>query len=95
MFKKYVVSVKQRSAKKIRLTEAGSFSGGIAGGAVGAKLGASAALAVCGVFSVVSAGVGVPVCGLVLVGGGSLVGGMAGGVAGEAVGEVIHDQYYD
>jgi hypothetical protein len=81
--------------KKIRLTEAGNFTGGIAGGAVGAKLGTSAALAVCGVFSVVSAGVGVPVCGLVLVGGGSLAGGMAGGVAGETVGEMIYDQYYD
>lgn len=81
--------------KKIRLTEAGNFTGGIAGGALGAKLGTSAALAVCGVFSVVSAGVGVPVCGLVLVGGGSLAGGMAGGVAGETVGEVIYDQYDD
>lgn len=81
--------------KKIRLTEAGNFTGGIAGGALGAKLGTSAALAVCGVFSVVSAGVGVPVCGLVLVGGGSLAGGMAGGVAGETVGEMIYDQYDD
>jgi len=77
------------------LTDAETFAAGIAGGAVGAQLGTSAALAVCGVFSVVSAGVGVPVCGLVLVGGGSLAGGMAGGVAGETVGEMIYDQYDD
>lgn len=81
--------------KKIRLTEVGNFTGGIAGGAVGANLGTSVALAVCGVFSVVSAGVGVPVCGLVLVGAGSLAGGMVGGIAGEKVGEMMYGQYYD
>lgn len=73
--------------RKIRFTETGSFSGGLAGGAVGALLGNRAAIVVCRSFGPV----GAAVCAVVMVGSGSLAGG--GGVAGfgERVGESIYE----
>ncbi|MND58400.1 hypothetical protein D3C80_495500 [compost metagenome] len=77
--------------KRIRFTATGSFTGGLIGGTYGAKAGFVAATALCGVFAVASGGLGVPVCGIVLVGGGSLAGGIAGGAFGEWVGDLIYE----
>ena len=76
--------------KKIRFTEAGSFSGGLGGGAVGALIGGDVAVAVCG-FAAVAGPVGVGLCGIVLVGGGSLI----GAVGGESFGEWLGDNIYE
>ncbi|MNJ52950.1 hypothetical protein D3C77_483190 [compost metagenome] len=76
--------------KRIRFTEAGSFSGGLGGGAVGALIGGDVAVAVCG-FAAVAGPVGVGLCGIVLVGGGSLI----GAVGGESFGEWLGDNIYE
>ncbi|MCO7568310.1 PAAR domain-containing protein, partial [Pseudomonas sp. S 311-6] len=83
------------ACKKVRLTEAGSFTGGLAGGTAGGQLAGLAALSVCGVFSVGTAGIGAPVCGIALVGAGSVVGGLAGEGFGELVGEKIYEGQHD
>ncbi|MNJ34323.1 hypothetical protein D3C77_290310 [compost metagenome] len=80
--------------KKIRFTEAGSFSGGLAGGAAGAYLGGKTAVAVCGVAAA-AGGIGLAVCGIVLVGGGSLAGGSGGGSFGEWLGDKIYEVKHD
>ncbi|MNE51643.1 hypothetical protein D3C80_1462790 [compost metagenome] len=77
--------------KRIRFTEAGSFSGGLGGGAFGAYVGGKAALAVCGVAAAATGGVGGAVCGIVLVGGGSLAGGFGGSKGGELMGEGLYN----
>ncbi|MBF8747310.1 MULTISPECIES: PAAR domain-containing protein [Pseudomonas putida group] len=77
--------------RKVRLTEAGSFSFGVAGGTVGSAAGLAAVGTLCGAVTVGSAGLGAPLCGIVLVGSGSLVGGMIGGKAGESTGEFIYE----
>ncbi|MGH8439609.1 MAG: PAAR domain-containing protein [Pseudomonas sp.] len=78
------------ACKRIRFTEAGSFSGGLGGGAVGALIGGDVAVAVCG-FAAVAGPVGVGLCGIVLVGGGSLI----GAVGGESFGEWLGDSIYE
>ncbi|MGF6590970.1 PAAR domain-containing protein [Pseudomonas sp. 2835] len=77
--------------KKIRFTETGSFSGGLAGGGAGAYWGGKAAVAVCGIAAATSAGVGGAICGIVLVGGGSLIGGYGVGKIGEFTGEELYN----
>jgi len=79
------------ACKKIRLTETGSFSAGLVGGALGASAASSAAGTVCAVFAIGSGGLGVPVCGMVLVGAAGLAGGLGGGAFGEATGELIYE----
>ncbi|MNJ49859.1 hypothetical protein D3C77_451140 [compost metagenome] len=79
------------ACKKVRFTEAGSFSGGLGGGMFGAYAGGKAALASCGAVAVFTGGVGGAVCGVVLVGGGSLVGTVGGSQAGELFGESIYN----
>lgn len=81
--------------KRIRLTEAGNFTGGLGGGALGAELGVLATAGLCGVFSVATSGFGAPVCGIVLVGGGSLAGGLIGNELGELTGEWIYEFSHD
>lgn len=81
--------------KKIRLTEAGSFSAGLVGGAIGASVASSAAGSLCAVFAIGSGGLGVPVCGMVLVGAAGLTGGLGGGAFGEATGELLHEAIND
>lgn len=73
--------------KRIRFTEAGSFTGGLGGGAFGAYVGGKTAVAVCGAAGLV----GVAVCGIVLVGGGSLVGSSGLGKTGELIGEELYN----
>ena len=84
-----------QACKKIRLTETGAFAGGFTGGVTGSKLGGLVALGVCGVFSVSTAGVGTPVCGIALVGGGALAGGLLGEQIGESTGELLYEKIYD
>ncbi|WP_447741007.1 PAAR domain-containing protein [Pseudomonas laurentiana] len=81
--------------KAVRLKEAGSFSGGLIGGTAGGFIAGLAVPAVCAVFAVGTAGVGVPVCGIALVGAGSLAGSLAGGDVGEMLGEKIYDSTAD
>jgi len=77
--------------RKVRFTETGSFAGGLGGGMVGGYIAGAAAAALCGVFAVGTGGLGVPVCGIVLVSAGSAAGSMGIGAAGEKVGEVIYE----
>jgi len=81
--------------RRIRFTETGTFVGGIAGGMAGGKGGGMAALAVCGIFAVGTAGIGTPICGIVLVGGGTLAGGIIGEKIGETTGEFVYETNYD
>jgi len=80
------------ACKKVKFTEAGGFSGGVAGGAM-----ASAAITgstigwVCAALSVPTGGTAALVCGLVVVGVGSIVGGVGGGKGGELIGEKIYE----
>ncbi|MGE8370389.1 MAG: PAAR domain-containing protein [Pseudomonas putida] len=83
------------ACKRIRLTESGSFSGAFVGGVVGSSLASVAAWTLCGVFAVGSGGVGVPVCGIALVGSGSLAGGLLGEYFGESAGEFIYEATSD
>ncbi|MGJ7547496.1 PAAR domain-containing protein [Pseudomonas alloputida] len=79
------------ACRKIRFTETGSFSGGLGGGMVGA-LGAGAAVpALCAVFAAGTAGLGLPVCGIVVVGAGSAAGSLSFGAFGEFLGEVLYE----
>ncbi|MGH8379681.1 PAAR domain-containing protein [Pseudomonas sp.] len=79
------------ACKRIRFTEAGSFSGGLAGGAAGAFAGTHAAVFACGAVAAATALVGGAVCGIVLVGGGSIAGGVGGGKTGELMGEELYN----
>ncbi|MFT0543657.1 PAAR domain-containing protein [Pseudomonas faucium] len=79
-----------QACKRIRFTETGSFSGGLAGGAAGAWLAGKAATAVCALGPY-----GKIFCGIVVVGGGSLVIGKAGEEMGELMGDVIYEASYD
>jgi len=89
------VQGKQKPAKKIRLSEAGAFAGGLAGGILGGYIAGITALAVCGVFSAGTAGLGAPICGIALVGSGSFAGSTAGAQGGEHMGELIYESHYD
>lgn len=75
----------------MRLKEAGSFSGGVLGGAAGGFIAGLAVTSVCATFTIGTAGVGAPVCGIALIGAGSL----AGGLAGEGVGEILGEKLYE
>ncbi|MGF6592018.1 hypothetical protein [Pseudomonas sp. 2835] len=77
------------SCKRIRYTQTGSLTGGLLGGIYGARAGSLAAFLTCGTVAAVTAGVGGAVCGIVLVGGGSLAGAAGVGMGGEWVGDVI------
>ncbi|MNJ31152.1 hypothetical protein D3C77_257780 [compost metagenome] len=79
------------ACKRIRFTEAGSFSGGLAGGAAGALAGTHAAVFACGAVAAATALLGGAVCGIVLVGGGSIAGGVGGGKTGELIGEELYN----
>lgn len=79
------------ACKKARVTETGSFAGGVVGGSFGAFVSGVAATALCGVFSVGTGGLGTPICGIVLVGAGSAGGAVGGGMLGEQAGEVLYE----
>lgn len=79
------------ACKRIRFTEAGSFSGGLGGGMAGVALGGYAAYLTCGVAAAFTGGLGGAVCGIVLVGGGSVAGGVGGSYGGELMGERLYN----
>ncbi|MCO7597543.1 hypothetical protein NJF35_24570, partial [Pseudomonas guariconensis] len=76
--------------RRIRFPETGSFSGGLVGGMAGAAFGKAVISAVCtfGPW-------GRAICGIALVGGGSLSGGLMMERVGGATGEVVYENLYD
>jgi len=80
-----------QDCERVRLKETGSFVGGIAGAAGAGTITGGAALSVCSVFAVGTAGVGASVCGIALVAAASLAGGWVGGETGELVGEKVYE----
>ncbi|POF39456.1 hypothetical protein B0D71_25895 [Pseudomonas laurylsulfativorans] len=80
------------ACKRVKFTEVGSFAGGIAGGAViGGILTAKTVGGICLAVSVPTAGIGILVCGVVVVTAGSLVGGAVGSGLGESFGDIIYE----
>ncbi len=79
--------------KRVRFTEAGSFSGALVGGAAGASAGKVVAGFVCGAAVAITGPVGVPICTIVLVGVGSLAVGVLGGKGGEIAADVIYQRW--
>ncbi|MGN8250992.1 hypothetical protein [Pseudomonas sp. SMV7] len=79
-----------KACEKVRVTEAGNFSGSLAGGWFGAKMGGKAATQVCW-----RAGSASLVCGIVITGGGALAGSLAGMKGGEKIGEIIFEVFQD
>lgn len=81
----------EQACKKVKLTEGGNFLGGVAGGAAaGSILTSSTVGAICLGLGVPTAGAGTFVCGLIVVGVGSLAAGAALGRAGDKAGEIIY-----
>ncbi|MDF9621046.1 PAAR domain-containing protein [Pseudomonas entomophila] len=76
--------------KKVRLTETGSFTGGLAGGAIGAEVGKLAIRLVCNFGPW-----GKAVCGIAMVGTGSYGGAVTLSETGEKMGELIYEITYD
>ncbi|MFJ4431198.1 PAAR domain-containing protein [Pseudomonas sp. NPDC089395] len=85
------------SCRKARLVETGSFSAGLGLGMAGSAWGVVAAGTLCAGFTLTTAGVAAPLCGILVVGGsglaGSKIGELGGEFAGEYVYEVTRDQY--
>lgn len=82
------------ACKKVKLTEAGSFTGGIAGGAaVGLALSGSTVAAMCVALGVPTGGLATLACGVVVVGAGSFASGAMGGALGEEMGEVVYEAF--
>jgi hypothetical protein len=80
------------ACEKVKLTESGSFIGGVAGGAAaGAFFGTVGTGAICAALGPPTAGVGTLVCGLVVVGAGSFAAGALVGMGGEKIGERIYE----
>lgn len=79
-----------KSCQKIKVTEAGNFSGGLIGGWIGGKIGGKVATKVCW-----KAGAGGLVCGVVITGAGALAGSLIGMRSGEKLGEVIFEAFQD
>jgi hypothetical protein len=80
------------ACEKVKFTEAGGFLGGILGGvAIGATLSAPAVSSLCVALSIPTGGTAGLVCGVLIVGAGSYVGGSAGGIFGESAGEIVHE----
>ncbi|MFB4392097.1 MULTISPECIES: PAAR domain-containing protein [unclassified Pseudomonas] len=76
--------------KRVRFIETGSFSGGLAGGALGAVAGKKALKAICRFTPA-----GRAICGIAVVGVGSLVGSQMSGAGGGAFGEAMYEWIYD
>ncbi|VVP66860.1 hypothetical protein PS914_00431 [Pseudomonas fluorescens] len=80
------------ACKKVKFTEGGSFIGGVVGGsAAGVIFGAGTTGIICAGLGIPTAGAGTLICGLVVVGAGSLATGYALGKTGEKTGEIIYE----
>lgn len=75
------------ACRKVRFTEAGSFAGGLGMGAYAGALAGDLTTVACFGLGPISA----TVCGIVLVGAGSLTGGYIGMSGGESIGEFIYE----
>ena len=76
---------REQDCRKVRFIEGGKFSGRLAGGAVGSPIGG----AVCVALS--ATGIGGLLCGVVMVGLGSVAGGAVGESLGEGAGEKVYE----
>lgn len=79
------------ACRKARFVETGKFSGSVGGGMAGSLVAGAAAGTVCAAFTVGTAGLAIPLCGILLVGGGSFAGGKLGEIMGEGTGEFIYE----
>lgn len=79
-----------KDCQKVKITEAGNFSGGLAAGWLGGKIAGKAATKVCW-----KAGAAGLACGIVITGAGALAGSIAGMDGGEELGEVIFEAFQD
>lgn len=80
------------ACERVRLTEAGSFSGGIMGGAIaGLALSTSVVGGICVALGVPTGGLGSLACSIVVVGGGSYFATSLGSDVGEEIGERIFE----
>ncbi|MCM8915442.1 PAAR domain-containing protein [Pseudomonas inefficax] len=79
-----------KDCQKVKNTEAGNFSGGLAAGWLGGKIAGKAATKVCW-----KAGAAGLACGIVITGAGALAGSIAGMDGGEELGEVIFEAFQD
>ena len=76
------------ACKKVSVTEAGNFSGGLAGGWLAGKFAASISAKVCWRFGPYAAA-----CGIVITGGGALAGSIGGMEGGEEFGELVFEVF--
>lgn len=76
---------REQDCRRVRFTEGGKFSGRLAGGAVGGPIGGAACVALS------ATGIGGLLCGVVMVGLGSVAGGAVGESLGEGVGEKVYE----
>lgn len=77
--------------KKVKLTEGGSFLASVGGSGAGAYFGAFGATPICIAIGVGTLGVGGLVCGVVVVGAASALGGSAGSGLGGKLGEIVYE----
>jgi hypothetical protein len=77
--------------RKVSFVETGAFSIGVGGGVAGSTLASLAAGTLCAGFTVGTAGVAAPLCGILVVGAGGFAGGKAGELIGKGAGEYIHE----
>ncbi|GLO37210.1 hypothetical protein PPUN14671_40460 [Pseudomonas putida] len=83
------------ACKKVRMTETGSFAGSLGLSTLVSTGAGLTSGTLCAAFAVGTAGVGVPVCGILLVGAGAVAGGLAGEKLGESAGEFIYEATSD
>jgi hypothetical protein len=80
------------ACEKVKYAESGAFIGAAVGGALGGAVAAAPAVAgLCIGLGPPSAGASLLVCGVLLVGGGSFIGGYYGGKGSEKVAEKIYE----
>lgn len=77
--------------EKVKLMEGGSFLGSVGGSGAGAYLGALGATPMCIAIGVGTLGVGGLVCGVVVVGAASAIGGSAGSGLGGKLGKIVYE----
>ena len=83
---------REEDCRKVKLTQSGKFSGGLAGGAAaGALISGVTTTSICAAIGAGTFVVGGLVCGLVVIAGVSAVGGKVGEFGGEIVGEKIYN----
>lgn len=78
------------ACKKVSVTEAGNFSGGLTGGWLGGKFAGRISAKVCWRFGPYAVA-----CGIVITGGGALAGSIGGMEAGEEFGELVFEVFGD